>query len=67
MSQETAFIRAILASPNDAALRLVYAAWLEEQGDPRSGRARTDSRGVEKRVQRMRPEDFDRLLRGEED
>lgn len=31
------FLRAILAAPNDDALRLVYADWLEDQGDPRSG------------------------------
>ena len=29
------FIEAILASPDDASLRLVYADWLEERGDPR--------------------------------
>ncbi len=32
---EDAFIRAILASPGDATLRLIYADWLEERGDPR--------------------------------
>jgi uncharacterized protein (TIGR02996 family) len=30
------FIRAILASPDDDELRLVYADWLEDQSDPRS-------------------------------
>jgi uncharacterized protein (TIGR02996 family) len=35
MTEEGAFIRAILAAPDDAALRLVYADWLEERGDPR--------------------------------
>jgi uncharacterized protein (TIGR02996 family) len=35
-AEEDALIRAILAAPNDTALRLVYADWLEEQGDPRS-------------------------------
>jgi uncharacterized protein (TIGR02996 family) len=29
------FIQAIVASPDDDELRLVYADWLEEQGDPR--------------------------------
>jgi uncharacterized protein (TIGR02996 family) len=33
---DEAFLRAILASPEDAAPRLVYADWLEEQGDPRA-------------------------------
>jgi uncharacterized protein (TIGR02996 family) len=29
------FLRALLAAPEDDALRLVYADWLEERGDPR--------------------------------
>jgi leucine-rich repeat protein SHOC2 len=35
MNNDTAFLQAILASPEDRALRLVYADWLEEQGDAR--------------------------------
>jgi uncharacterized protein (TIGR02996 family) len=35
MSEEDALVRAILAAPDDAAPRLVYADWLEERGDPR--------------------------------
>src|SRR5262249_60861833 len=35
MSQEQAFLAAMLASPDDLHLRLVFADWLEEQGDPR--------------------------------
>jgi uncharacterized protein (TIGR02996 family) len=35
MSDDSAFIRAILANPDDAELRLIYADWLEERGDPR--------------------------------
>ncbi len=34
MSDESAFVRAILADPGDAALRLIYADWLEESGGP---------------------------------
>jgi uncharacterized protein (TIGR02996 family) len=34
MNDEDAFIRAIQAAPNDAAPNLVYADWLEEQGQP---------------------------------
>ena len=34
MSDE-AFIEAILASPEDHSLRLIYADWLEERGDLR--------------------------------
>jgi len=33
---EDAFLRAILASPQDDAPRLIYADWLEERGDPRA-------------------------------
>src|SRR5438067_2420546 len=33
---EDGFLRAILAQPNDDNVRLVYADWLEEQGDPGS-------------------------------
>lgn len=32
MSDEADFIRAIVAAPDDAAPRLVYADWLEERG-----------------------------------
>ena len=32
--ENEAFLKAILESPTDAALRLVYADWLEEHGDP---------------------------------
>jgi uncharacterized protein (TIGR02996 family) len=35
MSEEAAFLRAVQANPNDVAVRLVYADWLEERGDPR--------------------------------
>lgn len=34
MPDHNAFINAILAHPEDDALRLVYADWLEERGDP---------------------------------
>jgi uncharacterized protein (TIGR02996 family) len=36
MSDEDAFIRAILDTPGDSAPRLVYADWLEERGDARA-------------------------------
>src|SRR3712207_3150772 len=34
MTENDALLRAILDSPEDDAPRLVYADWLEEQGDP---------------------------------
>ena len=36
MSDEAAFLNAILANPEDDAPRLVYADWLDERGDPAS-------------------------------
>jgi uncharacterized protein (TIGR02996 family) len=36
MSEEKAFLQAIADRPYDASLRLVYADWLEERGDPRA-------------------------------
>jgi uncharacterized protein (TIGR02996 family) len=35
MSDSEAFLHEIIAAPDDDAPRLVYADWLEEQGDPR--------------------------------
>jgi uncharacterized protein (TIGR02996 family) len=36
MDEEAAFIQAILTSPEDIGVRLIYADWLEERGDPRA-------------------------------
>lgn len=35
MATEAAFVKAILAEPDDEPLRLIFADWLEERGDPR--------------------------------
>jgi uncharacterized protein (TIGR02996 family) len=35
MDDDAGFLRAVLAAPEDDALRLVYADWLDERGDPR--------------------------------
>lgn len=35
MNEEESLIQGILASPNNDDLRLIYADWLEERGDPR--------------------------------
>ena len=42
MTEEDAFIQAIVASPDDSAPRLVFADWLEERGDPRGEDIRLD-------------------------
>lgn len=36
MSEEQAFLSAIVANPEDQTAKLVYADWLEERGDPRA-------------------------------
>lgn len=35
MSEEQAFLQAMLEQPDDVSLRLAFAGWLEERGDPR--------------------------------
>jgi uncharacterized protein (TIGR02996 family) len=35
MTHDEAFLQAIIENPNDDTLRLIYADWLEERGDPR--------------------------------
>src|SRR5262245_50353496 len=36
MDEELGFLRAIHSHPDDEALRLIYADWLQERGDPRA-------------------------------
>jgi uncharacterized protein (TIGR02996 family) len=43
MSDEQAFIRGLCANAEDETLRLVYADWLEERGDPRGEFLRVES------------------------
>jgi uncharacterized protein (TIGR02996 family) len=42
LKDEAGFLQAILAAPEDTALRLVYADWLEERGDIRGEFVRLD-------------------------
>jgi uncharacterized protein (TIGR02996 family) len=42
MTQEEAFLEAMLATPEDDVVRLVFADWLDEQGDVRGTAARFD-------------------------
>jgi uncharacterized protein (TIGR02996 family) len=37
---DEAFVRAIAEQPNEVGVRLAYADWLEEQGDPRAAKVR---------------------------
>ena len=40
---EAALVRACQAAPGDALVRLVYADWLDEHGDPRGAYLRAES------------------------
>jgi uncharacterized protein (TIGR02996 family) len=44
MSPKDPFLPQVRATPDDTALRLVYADWLEEQGDPRGELIRLETR-----------------------
>jgi uncharacterized protein (TIGR02996 family) len=60
MSDEMSFLRAMEADPANHHLRLVFADWLEEHGDPRSELIRlthalTQSVGGEKGTSRFHP------------
>ena len=46
MSDEEGFLQAIAAAPTDDLPRLVYADWLEEQGDPRATYLRLATRAA---------------------
>jgi uncharacterized protein (TIGR02996 family) len=50
MNEERAFLAAILAQPDDDATKLIYADWLEEQGDPRGEYLRLMLKVREERV-----------------
>src|SRR5262245_7234302 len=46
MSEDEAFIRAIVDSPGDDTARLVYADWLDERDDPRGTYLRAEHEAV---------------------
>lgn len=54
------FILAILSRPDDEQLRLIYADWLEERGDPRAEFLRRESEltGVRREVRRLDREGY---------
>ena len=41
MNEDTAFLRSVIAFPEDATARLVYADWLDDRNDPRAELLRT--------------------------
>jgi uncharacterized protein (TIGR02996 family) len=55
MNHDEAFLQAILEAPDDEAPRLIYADWLEEQGDPRGELIR-----LETQLARMSADDPER-------
>jgi uncharacterized protein (TIGR02996 family) len=64
VSDEAGFLQAILAEPGDAALRLIYADWLDERGDDAS-RRRAEYLRVECELDGLPPKDRRRRhLRG---
>jgi uncharacterized protein (TIGR02996 family) len=60
MPDESAFLRGLLASPDDNDLRRVYADWLEECGDPRGAFLRLEA-ALHQCEPRARPELSERL------
>src|SRR5262249_39666688 len=52
MTKAEDFLNAILANPDDDGLRMVFADWLEERGDPRGEFIR-----VQCELERMQPDD----------
>jgi uncharacterized protein (TIGR02996 family) len=56
VTQEDVFLQEILANPDDDAPRLVFADWLDDQGDA-AGRERAEFIRVQCRVARLDPED----------
>src|SRR6476619_528897 len=46
MSEDEAFIRAIVDSPGDDLPRLVYADWLDDRDDPRGAYLRAERKAV---------------------
>ena len=55
MTHDEAFLQAILEAPEDETPRLVYADWLEDQGDPRGEFIR-----LQAQLARLAPDDPDR-------
>ncbi len=63
MNEEAAFLRAILAAPDDPTPRLIYADWLEEQRDRRAELLRWDCELRDPRTDESRRETLRQWLR----
>jgi uncharacterized protein (TIGR02996 family) len=63
VNEEDAFLRTIAASPRDEVLRLVYADWLEDRGDPRAAYVRGEVKWAEPWLHFDRPEEPTELQR----
>ncbi len=61
MPDDSSFLRALLASPDDSDLRLVYADWLEEGGDPRGTFLRLEVALHQTKPRERTPEMWERL------
>jgi uncharacterized protein (TIGR02996 family) len=55
MTEDEAFIRAIVDSPGDETPRLVYADWLDERADPRGKYLRAELKAVVRKTGRVKP------------
>lgn len=62
-TDEDAFLDGIRAQPDDDALRLVYADWLEERGDPRAELVRVQCELARLDVRRSRRRELERRER----
>lgn len=64
MTDDEAFIRAIVDAPRDDAPRLVYADWLDERGDPRGAYLRAEMEWASAAYARYRLETIHAAARG---
>jgi uncharacterized protein (TIGR02996 family) len=61
MPDDSSFLHALLASPDDSDLRLVYADWLEERGDPGGAFLRLEVAHHQTKRRDHTPEQWERL------
>ncbi|MBA4065059.1 MAG: hypothetical protein C0501_15360 [Isosphaera sp.] len=61
VTEDQAFVRAVVDGPGDETPRLVYADWLDDRGDPRGPYLRAEWEAVGRRTRRVRRADLVRL------